>query len=33
MDVVAVLSRENATPAAIVEGLMYHKICIYTIIC
>lgn len=28
MDVVVAPSREDATPATIVEGLMYHKICI-----
>ena len=28
MDVVIAPSREDATPATIVEGLMYHKICI-----
>ena len=28
MDVVIAPSREDATPATIVEGLMYHKICV-----
>lgn len=28
VDVVVAPSREDATPATIVEGLMYHKICL-----